>query len=164
MQKLDFFLGDPSRSLALPLAAPLIGSGVDSWLSRNARWRKAVAVGLWSAVGAAILLAVLPEMFQVVHNTAWAGQQEIAVVLLLLQGVPLGVLFPLGLRVGQARWRLSVIPWMCSVNGSAFVAGSAVAISIAMTLGYIWVRLCGALCYVAAASAMVRLFQCVRQR
>ena len=159
LQKLDFFLGDPSRSLALLLAALLIGSGLGSWLSRNAHRRKAVAAGLWISVGAVILLTVLPVIFQALHNTALSVKQGIAAILLFLQGVPMGYLFPIGLRVAQAHWGPSVIPWMWAVNGSASVAGSAVAISIAMTLGYTWMHLFGAVCYVVAGIVMVRLPQ-----
>ena len=157
LQKLEFFLGDPARSLALLLAALLLGSGVGSWLSRDACWRKAVVAGLWSSAGAIVLLAVLPHIFQIFHSSSLAVQQGLAAMLLFLQGIPMGVLFPLGLRVAQVRWGPSVIPWMWAVNGSASVAGSAMAISIAISAGYTWVYLFGALCYVMAVIAMARL-------
>jgi hypothetical protein len=43
---------------------------------------------------------------------------------------------------------------MWALNGSASVAGSALAVSIAMSFGYTWVQLFGAASYLLATVAM----------
>lgn len=156
-QKIVFYLGDPSRSLALLLAALLVGSGVGSLLSRNAGRRTAMLCGLISATLALISLAVVPMLFSSLHNVTTGVQQSVAAVALFIQGIPMGVMFPIGLRIAERHFGNAAVPWMWAINGSASVAGSALAIIIAMSLGYSWSLLFGIFCY-AAATLSIYLF------
>ncbi|MFH2121621.1 MAG: hypothetical protein ABIJ25_14675 [Pseudomonadota bacterium] len=150
-QKIVFYLGDPSRSLALLLAAILVGSGVGSLLSRNAGRKTAILCGLIAATLALITLAVVPMLFSALHNATPGVQQSVAAMVLFIQGIPMGVMFPIGLRIAEKHFGNAAVPWMWAINGSASVAGSALAIIIAMSFGYRWSLLFGVSCYAAAA-------------
>lgn len=71
--------------------------------------------------------------------------------LIILAFVLSGVMFPIGLRIAERHFGNAAVPWMWAINGSASVAGSALAIIIAMSFGYRWSLLFGVLCYAAAA-------------
>ena len=69
----------------------------------------------------------------------------------------MGLMFPIGLRVVEQRLGTSGVPWMWAVNGASSVAGSALAIMIAMVAGYSWSLVLAAFCYFAAALVMNHL-------
>lgn len=163
LQKLVFYLGDPSRSLALLLASLLVGSGVGSFLSRKAYTRTAAAGGFLSAAIAAVLLLVLPNVFNTLHDTSFVVQQGIAAGILFLQGVPMGCMFPIGLRVARRCFGTLAVPWMWSVNGCASVVGCALAIGIAMASGYTWTQVFGATSYLVAGVVMLGMSGHVRE-
>lgn len=156
-QKLTFYLGDPSRTLALLLAALLVGSGIGSFISRQSSAKVAVLGGVLSGVTIILILVVLPLLFSVLHNVAPSIRQTAAAVLLFIQGIPMGLMFPIGLRVVEQRLGTSGVPWMWAVNGASSVAGSALAIMIAMVAGYSWSLVLAAFCYFAAALVMNHL-------
>ena len=153
-QKLIFYLGDPSRSLALLLASLLAGSGVGSLISRNSKGRGAMLGGLFSAVAAMCVLIFMPAVFSALHDSSLPMQQIVAAVALFLQGLPMGLMFPIGLRVAEMRLGKPAVPWMWAINGSASVVGSALAIVIAMSAGYSWSLIFGGACYGIAALSM----------
>ncbi len=153
-QKVVFYLGDPSRTLALLLAALLAGSGVGSFISRSSTGKSAELGGLVSAATILVVLVGVAPLFSALHNSGYAVQRSAAAVILFFQGIPLGLMFPIGLRVVEDRLSTSAIPWMWAVNGASSVVGSALAIMIAMSMGYSWSLLFGAFCYLAAALAM----------
>jgi hypothetical protein len=93
----------------------------------------------------------LPPLFSALGDYGYIVQQEAAAAILFIQGLPMGVMFPLGLRVVEARFGNSAIAWMWAVNGSASVLGSALAVMIAMSTGYTFSLLFGAICYFSAA-------------
>ena len=153
-QRLVFYLGDPSRTLALLLAAVLVGSGIGSFMSRKGQGRLAVLGGALSAVAIMLILVVMPALFSALHNSGPSIQQAMAASILFLQGIPMGLMFPIGLRDVECRLGASAVPWMWAVNGTASVIGSALAIMIAFSAGYAWSLVLGAVCYLAAALFM----------
>jgi hypothetical protein len=153
-QRLVFYLGDPSRTLALLLAALLAGSGVGSFLSRKGQGRLAVLSGVLSAVAIMLILGVMPALFAALHNSRPSIQHGMAASILFLQGIPMGLMFPIGLRIVECRLGAPAVPWMWAVNGTASVIGSALAIMIAFSAGYTWSLAFGAVCYLAAALFM----------
>ncbi len=157
-QKLTFYLGDPSRTLALMLAALLAGSGVGSFISRRSSGKVAVFGGVLSGATLICILFGLPPLFSFLHNATPAIRQSAAAAVLFFQGVPMGLMFPVGLRVVQQRLGTSAVPWMWAVNGASSVAGSALAIMIATVAGYSWSLVLGALCYAAAALSMNQFY------
>ena len=156
-QKLVFYLGDPSRTLALLLAALLVGSGMGSFISRKSLGKAAVLGGLLSAATIVFILILMPFLFSAVRNSALSIQQGAAAVVLFLQGIPMGMMFPVGLRVVEDRLGASAVPWMWAVNGASSVVGSALTVMIAIVAGYSWSLFFAALCYVGAALLMYRM-------
>ncbi len=154
-QKLVFYLGDPSRTFALLLASLLVGSGTGSLATRRAGSETAVAAGFIAAWFAIIVLAIIPALFSVFHSSSSGVQQSLAALVLFMQGVPMGVMFPIALHLGASQFGDAAVPWMWAINGSASVAGSALAIIIAMTFGYSWSLVFGAICYGLAALCML---------
>ena len=156
-QKLVFYLGDPSRTLALLLAALLVGSGIGSFISRRSAGKVAVFGGVLSGATIILILIGLPLLFSVLHNAAPLIRQIAAAVVLFFQGIPMGAMFPIGLRIVEHRLGTSAVPWMWAVNGASSVAGSALAIMIAIVAGYSWSLVLAVLCYIAAALLMNQL-------
>lgn len=156
-QKLVFYLGDPARSLAILLAALLVGSGVGSFLSRNAMARISVAGGYSSAGVAVLLLFVMPALYAMLHDATLPTKQLVAAALLFIQGIPMGFMFPVGLRAAERAFGRAGVPWMWAINGSASVAGSAIAVALAMMFGYTWSLLFGAFCYIVAGTSMFKM-------
>jgi hypothetical protein len=114
----------------------------------------AVLGGLITASTALAVLIGMSPLFSALGNSEFVVQQGTAAAILFLQGLPMGVMFPIGLRVVKDRLGSSAIPWMWAVNGSASVVGSALTIMIAISAGYAWSLLFGAACYLAAALLM----------
>jgi hypothetical protein len=100
------------------------------------------------------MLVLQPMIFSILHNASLVVQQSMAAIILFIQGVPMGVMFPIGLRLSEKRMGRLAVPWMWAVNGSASVAGSALAIAIAMSAGYTLSLIFGAACYLMAAASM----------
>lgn len=153
-QKLTFYLGDPSRTLALLLAALLAGSGVGSFASKKWSARAAVVAALITAGAILAALLTIPGIFWALGESRKPVQEVVAAAVLFLLGMPMGVMFPIGLRVVQGRLGNLAVSWMWAVNGSASVLGSALAIMLAMSFGYTWSLSFGAMCYLLAAPFM----------
>ena len=158
-QKLVFYLGDPSRSLAVLLAALLAGSGAGSLFSNRAKPSAAVVAGLASAVLALLILLIAPPIFNSLRSASLSTLRTIAAAALFIQGFPMGMMFPTCLRIAEKRLGGPAIPWMWAINGSASVVGSALAIIIAMTNGYNSSLAFGAVMYLVAASALAILLR-----
>lgn len=153
LQKLMFYLGDPSRSLALLLASLLVGSGAGSLISTRMRDTGAVLAGALSAAGAVVIAWILPVIYPALQTASLGAKLAVASALLVAQGVPMGMMFPIGLRVAGRRFGPAAVPWMWAINGAASVVGSALAIIVAMAYGYSWSLGVGVVCYVLAAVA-----------
>ncbi len=153
-QKLVFYLGDPSRSLALLLASLLAGSGAGSLLSNRTKASAAVVAGLMSAALALLILLIAPPILNNLQRASLSTLRAIAAATLFIQGLPMGMLFPTGLRLAEKHLGGRAIPWMWAINGSASVVGSALTIIIAMTNGYNSSLAVGAIAYLVAASAI----------
>lgn len=155
-QKLIFFLGDPSRSLALLLAALLLGSGAGSLVSKNFQPKVAIISGLASALIMALFAMIVLPLYSVLHQASQPVLYSLAAIALILQGIPMGMMFPAGLIMAEKAYGKAGVPWMWAVNGSASVAGSALAVALAMIFGYTWSLLAAALLYVIAAGSMFK--------
>ena len=152
-QKLVFYLGDPSRSLALLLASLLIGSGVGSLITVKMRERGAVMAGAFSAAFAILIAFLLPMIFPALQTASTGAKLSVAGALLVVQGVPMGMMFPIGLRVAGRKFGPVAVPWVWAINGAASVVGSALTIIVAMAAGYNWSLALGVASYVGAAFA-----------
>jgi len=150
-QKLVFFLGDPSRSLALLLAALLAGSGIGSYFSRRADVKAIVRAGIAVALLNVLLVIIIPGAFTLFAGQSVLVKQIVAALFMVAVGVPMGILFPTALRITKTRLGATGIPWAWSLNGAASVLGSALAVAVALEYGISWSLILGAASYALAS-------------
>jgi predicted membrane-bound spermidine synthase len=148
MQKLVLFLGHPVLSMSVVLGGMLVYSGLGAlWSSRVKRRRVALTI-----VGVCILVCcltnavVLPSILGVFQGGGVASRILVALVLLAPTAVPLGVPFPLGIRMLE-EGSPQLIPWAWAVNGILSVLSSVLAVMIAMVSGFSYVILLAGLVY-----------------
>jgi hypothetical protein len=138
LQRLILFLGHPVYSLSVILFVLLLSGGLGSWLSgriaderlaRRGPQLLALLVGVLAVAGwcAAPLIAAFGAAETPVRIAASGA-------LLAVMGVPMGMAFPLGMRLALAS-RAPLAPWLWGVNGAASVVASVLAVVIAMAVG-----------------------------
>ncbi len=145
MQRAILFLGHPAYAVTAVLFALLLFSGIGSALAARLRNRlRHILIALVLLV--AIYAVVLPAIFEALLGLLW-GVRLIATVLLLAPGgFLMGIPFPTGLAYLSARvpeW----LPWAWAVNGALSVVASVLSALVALSTGFIWVLVIGALCY-----------------
>jgi hypothetical protein len=154
LQQASLVIGNPTLTLSVVLAALLLSTGAGALASQRLVGRDARRRG--AAVFAALLAVLL---------LAWGGAEKIADVLtafslpvratgLVLAIAPLGFLLgcpmPIGMaRLGDAR---GLTAWSWGMNGMFGVAGSALAVHVAIHHGLRAAFGLGVACYVAAAA------------
>lgn len=162
IQRLVLFLGYPTLSLTVTLAAILVFTGVGALLSER--------VGPRARQLMPVLLAVLAAL-TVFYNWGFGAISEtflsqgtavrivIALVLLAPLGLCLGMFMPLGLGlVGRLTSQTQeYVAWSWAVNGFFSVIGSVLTTILAMIIGFRSVLVLGLVAYAAAVVAFVVL-------
>lgn len=139
LEKLVLFLGWPTLALAVGLAAFLAAGAVGSLLMQ--RWHATQVVPrarLAALFGAVVLLAhavALPTVTQASLSFSQSTRVFLAIMLVAPVGIPLGVLFPTGVRLAGSLYSGS-LPSLWAINGVASVLGSALAIVLALRMGF----------------------------
>jgi hypothetical protein len=145
-QQFILFLGQPVYGLTAVLFALLFFSGVGSWMSVRLPHRPAL-------ITLVILLLIyplaLPRLFSLFLGGALGLRLLVAVVTLAPLGFLLGIPFPKGVAWLEEH-AAGLIPWAWGVNGAASVVASVSAALVALSFGFSWVLLAGALCYAGA--------------
>jgi len=158
IQQTRLFLGHPTTAVTVVLAILLISGGIGSGIS--SRWmgdRAAFRVGPILAV---IVIAVLwLLLWPFVQDRFLALMPFLRIIIvasgLLPLGLAMGMPFPLGLRAAAGVDRQQV-PLAWAVNGVMSVAGSVLAVTVAILFGYSAVIAAGGMAYgVAAAAALL---------
>jgi hypothetical protein len=138
MQRFSVYLGHPTYSVAVILFSMILATGVGSFLSdwldveSSPRWLRVIP-----AVIAVDLLFWTLAIQPIIDNTIQLGlAQRILVVVtaVSLAALPLGLCFPIGLRVVR-RISDDATPWMWGVNGAAGVLASVSAVAVSMWSG-----------------------------
>jgi hypothetical protein len=151
LQQSVLIIGNPTLSLAAVLAALLLSTGAGALLSQRHKLEGAKA-----AVAFLVLLASLVVSLATSGGLAdWLTGFSLPVRTLGLMltiapvGVLLGLPMPLGIsRIASMR---NLVAWCWGVNGMFGVAGSAVAIYVAIHFGLSKAFLLGVACYIGAA-------------
>ena len=138
MQRFSVYLGHPTYTVAVILFSMILATGVGSFLSdrldveSNPRWLRAIP----PAIAANLLLWTL-AIQPLIDTTIQLGLAQrilLVVTVVSLATLPLGLCFPIGLRVVR-RISDDATPWMWGVNGAAGVLASVSAVAISMWTG-----------------------------
>ncbi len=156
LQRLRLYLGHPTISLSVALAALLIGAGLGAGgAGRALRAGGSPLRAAAAACAAVIALAALgaaawPPLAHATMAASTGLRAVVAAAAAALVAVPMGAPFPLALRaVGRHGEREVALAW--AVNGLGSVAGGVGATCLAVVWGYPVVWAGGAAVYGAAA-------------
>jgi len=146
IQRFILFLGQPAYALTAVLFTLLLFSGLGSLLSSRLglRWVLPGLIGLLLAYS-----FLLPLLLDAVLGWPWGLRLVLAVVVLAPAGLLMGIPFPRGLAwLGAGSPRL--VPWAWAANGAASVVAAVLAALLALSIGFRWVLVLGAVCYAGA--------------
>ena len=135
MQRFSLYLGHPVYAVAVLLFSMILAAGVGSFLSdrfevsRNSRWTLLVPAAI-------VLLLLMIYLFSgpLIESTIAQGLLVRCLIVIALVGcaaVPMGMCFPLGLRLFR-EYSSECLPWMWGVNGATGVLASVFAVAISM--------------------------------
>ena len=150
MQRFILFLGQPVYAFASVVASILFFSGLGSLAAPRLSPRRTLPL-----LAVAILLYPLglPPLFDALLGAPlWLRLAATAVCLAPL-GFLMGTAFPGGLAWLQER-APGLTPWAWAVNGCLSVLASVLAAMIALSAGFSWVLVAGALAYAGAWLAL----------
>lgn len=158
MQRYVLYLGHPTHALTTVLSGLLFSTGVGSYIvstdSFSGGNRLLASV---SSLVTALLLFVLnfvqPMVFRATQSFSIEAKILISESMILPVGVLLGTLMPLGMKQ-ITRSQPHLVPWAWGVNGLASVAGSCIAVLLAMRLGFAATLNIGSMTYLAASACV----------
>ncbi len=160
MQQTRLFLGHPTYSITVVLAILLVGGGIGSGLAGRLHRNSSVSVQVpwWPFIGAVAALLIWLFVWPLISHGFHSAEvlYRIAVVGIALFPVALfiGMPFPLGLRsAGELGDSQVALGW--AINGVTSVAGSVVAITLAMLVGYNAVLVSAVAAYGCAALLVI---------
>jgi MFS family permease len=141
IQRLVLFLGYPTYSLTVTLAAILLSTGVGALLS--SRYRARAGRAAWVLLGALAALDLfylfgLTPLTDALLGLPFAARVVVAFAVLAPLGVCLGAFMPLGLGAVAATTKhpREYVAWGWAVNGFASVIGAVLTTILAMALGF----------------------------
>lgn len=159
IQRLTVYLGRPVYSLAVVLFSLLLFSGLGSlWSGKLAGGQAAAGTKYLFLLLAVLVLAHAAAGAWLLHatmNQPFVVRLAITVILLAPLGLIMGMPFPLGIRWAGAH-RPGVIPWLWGINGVTSVLGSALAIALAIHVGFQITLVTAAAIYGLAGAALAR--------
>ncbi len=151
MQKLSLFLGHPSYSLSVVLAAMLAFSGFGALASARIRGDARRSIIMTGVVIVSLILltgAVAAFGLNGMLGLAFPVRVAIAIALVAPVGFVLGMALPLGVRAVEAT-SPALLPWAWAINGFWSVFTSLVAVILAMGMGFAAVFVVAAAVYAA---------------
>lgn len=154
-QKLTFYLGSPTISLAVILTSLLAGMGIGSFASRKIyngqNIKKLVLSGFLIFIIATGLFFTIPFIMNSFSQISILNKAIITSLLLIPLGFILGIPFPTGINLTKEMRLENSVPWLYGINGTMSVLGSVLALTISTTLGFTASLILGTLCYLAIA-------------
>ena len=157
IQKFVLFLGHPTYALTVVIFSMLVSSGLGSYLSRSIigdRKDRLVATLAIAAALVAVVTATIQTVLTAGVGLPLAIKALATAVLIAPLGFVMGMPFPIGLRLLEARHAPSV-RWAWSLNAAASVLGSVGALVLALYLGLVQTMLIGGGLYLCAMLAVV---------
>ena len=149
IQQYSLFLGNSAYTFPLVLLVLLLSSGAGSFYSqRGGQQLPFIFVAAWTLAH----LALFPQLVALCGGLDWGLRVAIACALIAPPGFFMGMPFPRATRHVGA-W----IDWGFAVNGVASVFGAALAVFIAIHLGFVAALLVASCCYLGAMALIGRL-------
>ncbi len=148
IQRFVLLLDFPVHAFTMVLFGLLVFSGVGSLLAERVPWRAALLLLAGLIVAYALLL---DRVVSWLLPYPLALRLGVAPVLLAPLGLLLGIPFPRGIALLHARAH-AYIPLAWGVNGFTSTLSAILATLIALSFGFRWVLLAGALAYLCALS------------
>jgi len=155
LQRVILFTGTPVLAASIVFAIFLIGSGVGSAMTPEARTRR-VVLHMFAviAMGFVIAAAALWLATDVLLEPPMTPRLMLIIMLVLPLAWAMGRPFPWALRqfADQPRW----IPWAWAINGFASVAAASLAPLISVHHGQPVTLAAGLVCYLVAVTIALR--------
>jgi predicted membrane-bound spermidine synthase len=168
-QNFILFLGQPVYAVAILLFSILIGAGVGSWMS-GILWKgrtnnKLCLTALIVCLIVVIYTLLLKQILVFFLGAPFLTRMIISFILLAPLGFFMGMPFPLGMKLLAEMGLEPYVPRMWGVNGIGSVFGSALAIILAISFGFSYSMILGAMLYlfVAILFSMSFLYSGVRR-
>jgi len=158
VQSFVLFLGSPAHALSVTIFALLLFSSFGSLLSgrvaaRPERALRVLAVLVVALV--AVYVVALRRVFDAALHLDFPLRVLIALAAQMPMGLTLGMFMPLGIAC-VARVDRRLVAWAWGINGVGSVAGTTLAVIIAMSFGFSRVAALAALLYAAGAALLLR--------
>ena len=153
IQKFVLFLGHPTYALTVIIFSMLISSGFGSYFSRRFTTDQSGSRLRWILLSVTLAVTVLAFIASPISEWGIGLPLEvkmlITVLLIAPAGFLMGIPFPTGLTLLEARYPQAV-RWAWSLNAASSVMGSATAIFLAVYLGLRMTLLIGGALYLGA--------------
>jgi hypothetical protein len=152
IQKLILLFGHPTLTFSAVIAMLLFSAGLGSFFSKHLTTKIPLKViGASIFIYSVFLYFALPWFITTYQGTETTVKILATFILLLPQGLLMGVPFPTGLRQAEIQKKDDYIPVFWAINGWMSVVGSILALVLAMSFGYNVTLLAGALIYLLFA-------------
>jgi len=154
IQKFILFLGYPTLSLSVILFSLLLAGGMGSLISSSFKGhqiaRRTTFVALAISAVVIIYMFALPWLFDRFLSYGIVSRSLLSMALIFPLGLLMGIPFPSGLRITKELLAEDV-PFMWGLNGIMSVVGSVLVVVIAMSIGFRWALLIGAIGYISVS-------------
>lgn len=152
IQKLILLFGHPTLTFSAVIAILLFSAGLGSFFSKIMTAKIPLKViGITIFIYSVLLYFALPWFISAFQGTETVIKILATFVLLLPQGLLMGIPFPTGLRLVEDSKKEDFIPVFWALNGWMSVVGSILALVMAMSIGYNLTLLAGASIYLIFA-------------
>jgi hypothetical protein len=149
LQRFILYLGNPAYAMSTALFAILLFSGLGSHFAGRLPQRGALT-GLILVI--LVTPWLLPRLFELTLGFPLLARIGLSIAALAPLGFLMGMPFPNGIQILE-NTAPGLIPWAWGVNGALSVISSLLAALIALSFGFRWALLAGAVCYAGAWAA-----------
>ncbi|MCJ7625939.1 MAG: hypothetical protein MUO76_20795 [Anaerolineaceae bacterium] len=150
IQHFILFLGHPAYAVTGVIFSLLLFSGIGSLYAHRLPHRATLTV---LVVFSLLTPLLLPLLFRINLGLPLSLRLVVSTLSLAPLGFLMGIPFARGLNSIPAR----LVPWAWGVNGASSVVSSVLAALLAISFGFNWVLIAGALCYAGALIAVPHL-------
>lgn len=154
IQRFSLLLGQPALALVTVIGGLLVGSGLGSLLSNRMSLAQMPRLVMSLCIALGVLVLITLWLYPIIIR--WAlpldlpARVAVTIAAMLPLGLLMGVPFPSGLRVAHQADPQGVAAFW-GVNAISSVLGSALAMSLAVTIGFSAALALGAALYILAA-------------